>query len=89
MPGTLAAWLGVILALAAAPVEAQSPPDARPSGPTLGIELNRLAPASGGCELGLVLTNETAISHEELRAELVLFQADGLIGRRASADLVY
>lgn len=60
---------------------------AQPSPEALSIELNRLAVANGGCELALVVTNESELNHDELRAELVLFDTEGLIGRRASADL--
>lgn len=89
---SLAAWLFVaLLALpalqpiprAAAQAAAEAAPDA--TGPSL--ELNKLEPNDSGCRAYIVVNNQTDTTYESLKLDLVLFQADGIIGRRFALDL--
>lgn len=71
-------------AAAAAPTPAaQASPDL--TGPSL--ELNKLEPDNSGCRAYIVVNNPTATTYEALKLDLVLFQADGVIGRRFALDL--
>jgi hypothetical protein len=53
----------------------------------LSVELNKLEPQGGGCRAYLVVTNEGATQYQSLKLDLVLFQPDGVIGRRFAIDL--
>gem|GEM_PF-1052185 len=58
-------------------------PDAAP-GPT--VELNRLEDAGGGCRLTLVVANPGDQRFEQLKLDLVLFDADGVVARRLAVE---
>lgn len=51
------------------------------------IELNKLEPADKGCRAYLVVNNPTETTYQSYKIDLVLFQTDGVIGRRFSIDL--
>jgi hypothetical protein len=57
--------------------------DAAP-GPT--VELNRLDDAGGGCRLTLVVANPGGQRFEQLKLDLVLFDADGVVARRLAVE---
>ncbi len=58
---------------------------AEPAG--LTVELNKLEPQGNGCRAYLVVNNESATPYQTLKLDLVLFQPDGVIGRRFAIDL--
>jgi hypothetical protein len=58
---------------------------AEPAGVT--VELNKLEPQGTGCRAYLVVNNESATQYQTLKLDLVLFQPDGVIGRRFAIDL--
>lgn len=58
---------------------------ADPAGIT--VELNKLEPQGSGCRAYLVVNNESATQYQILKLDLVLFQPDGVIGRRFAIDL--
>ena len=58
---------------------------AEPAG--LTVELNKLEPQGNGCRAYLVVNNESATQYQTLKLDLVLFQPDGVIGRRFAIDL--
>lgn len=64
-----------------------APPAAAPA--TLGItlELNKLESSDKGCRPYLVISNPTDIAYQSFKLDLVLFQTDGVIGRRFALDL--
>jgi hypothetical protein len=58
---------------------------AEPGG--LSVELNKLEPQERGCRAYVVVTNKTSTAYQTLKLDLVLFQTDGVIGRRFAIDL--
>lgn len=73
--------LGIIpcLILAAAPALAE--PKA------LSVELNKLEPQNNGCRAYLVVQNDDDTAYKAFKLDLILFQQDGVIGRRFAMDL--
>lgn len=93
---------GVMLALAGA-AQAQDAPAHNASGkgspkiantaPSPGssakiaVELNKLETQQSSCRAYLVIDNQSEASYDVLKLDLVLFQTDGIIGRRFALDL--
>jgi hypothetical protein len=61
------------------PVEAQAG--------ALTIELNKLEPQKESCRAYVVVTNSSSTVYQILKLDLVLFQPNGVIGRRFALDL--
>jgi hypothetical protein len=53
----------------------------------LTIELNKLEPQKDSCRAYVVVSNNSSTVYEALKLDLVLFQPDGVIGRRFALDL--
>jgi hypothetical protein len=53
----------------------------------IAIELNKLEPQKDSCRAYMVVTNNSATAYQVLKLDLVLFQPDGVIGRRFALDL--
>jgi hypothetical protein len=53
----------------------------------LAIELNKLEPQKDSCRAYVVVTNNSSTAYQSLKLDLVLFQPDGVIGRRFALDL--
>jgi len=53
----------------------------------ISVELNKLEPQQNGCRAYVVVTNKGATEYQVLKLDLVLFQPDGVIGRRFAVDL--
>jgi hypothetical protein len=53
----------------------------------LSIELNKLESQDNSCRAYLVVTNKSTTTYKVLKLDLVLFQPDGVIGRRVAIDL--
>jgi hypothetical protein len=53
----------------------------------LTIELNKLEPQKESCRAYVVVTNNGSTVYQALKLDLVLFQPDGVIGRRFALDL--
>lgn len=68
----------VALAFAAAPAAAAE---------TLTLDLNKLEAKDGACRVTMVVTNGHAARAETLKADLVVFGADGVVARRLAVDL--
>ena len=64
-------------------------PAAQPesSGDGVSIELNKLEKSEKGCRAYVVVTNPTTTSYDAFKLDLVLFQTDGVVGRRLALDL--
>lgn len=73
------------LSLAAACVIAGAPAFAET--PSIAVELNKLEPSGGNCRAYLVVNNESQTAFKAFKLDLVLFQTDGVIGRRFAVDL--
>jgi hypothetical protein len=63
----------------------QPPAAAAPSATSL--ELNKLETYDKGCRAYMVVNNTTDIAYSAFKLDLVLFQTDGVIGRRFALDL--
>jgi hypothetical protein len=57
------------------------------AGSGLQVELNKLESSEKGCRAYIVVTNPGDTSYKSYKIDLVLFQADGVIGKRFSIDL--
>lgn len=53
----------------------------------VSVELNKLESQEKSCRAYLVIDNQTDKSYDALKLDLVLFQSDGIIGRRFALDL--
>lgn len=51
------------------------------------VELNKLETQDKGCRVYTVVDNTAATTFEVMKLDLVLFQPDGVIGRRIAIDL--
>jgi hypothetical protein len=56
-------------------------------GDGLVLELNKLEKSEKGCRAYMVVTNPTTTAYDAFKLDLVLFQADGVVGRRLALDL--
>ena len=54
---------------------------------TIALELNKLEPSDKGCRAYIVVSNPSASQLDAFRLDLVMFQKDGVIGRRFALDL--
>ncbi|MGQ0673046.1 MAG: hypothetical protein ACT4N2_09245 [Hyphomicrobium sp.] len=55
--------------------------------PAIAVELNKLEQQDKGCRAYMVVTNKATSGYETLKLDLVMFQTDGVIGRRFTIDL--
>ncbi|WP_083567459.1 hypothetical protein [Hyphomicrobium sp. CS1GBMeth3] len=53
----------------------------------LTVELNKLDTQGTGCRAYVVVQNDDDASYKTFKLDLVLFQSDGIIGRRFAMDL--
>lgn len=53
----------------------------------LTVELNKLEAQGSGCRAYVVVQNDEAKAYETFKLDIVLFQNDGVIGRRFAMDL--
>jgi hypothetical protein len=65
---------------------APAPSDSN-SGDGVSVELNKLEKSEKGCRAYVVVTNPTSTSYDAYKLDLVLFQTDGVVGRRLALDL--
>lgn len=54
---------------------------------SINIELNKLDPVENSCRAYLVVNNLTDTPFQSYKIDLVLFQSDGVIGKRFSLEL--
>jgi hypothetical protein len=61
----------------------------QPAANTTGtsLELNKLEATDKGCRAYIVVNNPTDTAYQSFKLDLVLFQTDGVIGRRFALDL--
>lgn len=53
----------------------------------IGLELNKAEEAGGKCRLSFVMQERAGARLQSLKTDLVIFQKDGAIGKRLSAEL--
>jgi hypothetical protein len=73
--------------LCAAAATAAEPSASTSAQPSVALELNKLETTEKGCRAYVVLNNPTDVSYQSFKLDLVLFQTDGVIGRRVALDL--
>jgi hypothetical protein len=77
----LALWaLMTAAALATIGAHAGEPAD-------MTLELNKLEPSDNGCRAFVVVDNRSDVAFSAFKLDLVLFQPDGVIGKRIMLDL--
>ncbi len=76
-------WVAVCLM---APVFAVSTPALAEDG-KLEVQLNKLEAKDAACRAFFVVNNKTATAYDTLKLDLVLFQTDGVIGKRLLVNL--
>jgi hypothetical protein len=80
--------IGAMATHAVADPAATPPPKALAStAPATHIELNKLESSDKGCRAYMVVNNPGETAYQSFKIDLVLFQTDGVIGRRFSIDL--
>jgi hypothetical protein len=90
VPCSLLASMLVLAAGADADPDPAAPPEPAASSAAsskTSIELNKLEPADKGCRAYMVVNNPAETAYQSYKIDLVLFQTDGVIGRRFSIDL--
>jgi hypothetical protein len=76
------------LGLAAAFLLAAAVPSVLAAAPSdITLELNKLEPTDIGCRVYIVLDNRSESAFSAFRLDLILFQPDGVIGKRLTLDL--
>lgn len=85
----LAAVAACVLAVAAHAQDAPAgtPPAQPESSDGITLELNKIEKSDKGCRAYVVVTNPTSTSYEAFKLDLVMFQTDGIVGRRFALDL--
>jgi hypothetical protein len=53
----------------------------------ISLELNKLEASDKGCRAYVVVSNPTDATYDAYKLDLVMFQPDGIIGRRFAVDL--
>ncbi len=76
---------GTLLGLLSCLVLGAAPALAEPK--ALSVELNKLEPQGTGCRAYMVVQNDDETAYKAFKLDLVLFQQDGVIGRRFAMDL--
>ncbi len=81
--------LGAALLLSAAAFAQGAPAqDAEPKADGgIVLELNKLEPSDKGCRVYVVVSNPTDTTYDAYKLDVVMFQPDGIIGRRFSVEL--
>jgi hypothetical protein len=54
---------------------------------TVTLELNKLETSEKGCRAYVVVSNASSTTYDAYKLDLVMFQSDGIIGRRFALDL--
>lgn len=80
------ATLALLSSASSAQDSTAAPAAAAPAG-ELALQLNKLETYEKGCRAYMVVNNTTATSYQAYKLDLVLFQEDGVIGRRFALDL--
>ena len=81
------AFVAVLGALTTPVFAGANQPAAAPAAGGTALELNKLETYDKGCKAYLVVNNTSDAAYQSFKLDLVLFQADGVIGRRFALDL--
>jgi hypothetical protein len=66
---------------------AAATPAPTPAATSTSLELNKLETYDKGCRAYMVVNNTSDVTYQAYKLDLVLFQADGIIGKRFALDL--
>jgi hypothetical protein len=78
----------LMLALPALAQDAQPKTDQPAAGDNaVTLELNKLEASEKGCRAYVVVSNASSTTYDAYKLDLVMFQSDGIIGRRFALDL--
>lgn len=85
----LAAFSALVLSAGLWASVASAEPEKSPSqtNPGVHVELNKLEASDKGCRAYMVIDNAGESTFQSFKIDLVLFQTDGVIGKRFSIDL--
>lgn len=61
--------------------------EAAPAEGSIALELNKLEAYDKGCRAFIVANNTSDVTYQSFKLDVVLFQSDGVIGRRFALDL--
>jgi len=67
--------------------DTQAKTDQASSDSTITLELNKLEASEKGCRAYVVVSNPSSTTYDAYKLDLVMFQNDGVIGRRFALDL--
>ncbi len=70
-----------------APSHAQEAPKAGAPQAAMEVELNKLEPQDKSCRAYVVVNNKSQDDYSSFKLDLVMFQPDGVIGRRFAVEL--
>jgi len=82
-----ASTLGALAVFAILPVAFAAGQTAPPAPGATTLELNKLETYDKGCRAYMVVNNGSDATYQSYKLDLVLFQSDGVIGRRFALDL--
>ncbi len=83
----VAAATACIVAQPSSAQDAQPKADQAQSDNAVTLELNKLESSEKGCRAYVVVSNPSSTAYDAYRLDLVMFQTDGVIGRRFALDL--
>jgi hypothetical protein len=82
---SLVSW--AVAAAAAPETTNPQPSQSQAAAEPVSIQLNKLEPTDKGCRAYMVIDNPGDTAYSAYKIDLVLFQTDGVIGKRFSIDL--
>ena len=77
----------LVLAQAALAEEPKKTDQPAAADTSVSLELNKLEPSEKGCRAYVVVSNPSSTTYDAYKLDLVIFQSDGVIGRRFALDL--
>lgn len=84
---SIAAAAAALIAAQAALAEEPQKTDQAAGDNAVSLELNKLEPSEKGCRAYVVVSNPSSTTYDAYKLDLVMFQSDGVIGRRFALDL--
>jgi hypothetical protein len=87
IPRSLLAAAAAVLIVSAVSHAEDAPAHPEGGQDSITLELNKLEPSEKGCKAYVVASNQSATSYDALKLDLVMFQTDGVIGRRFALEL--
>jgi hypothetical protein len=85
--GTLCIAAAAALLLTLPSLAQDTKPDQTQSDNSVTLELNKLEASEKGCRAYVVVSNPSSTTYDAYKLDLVMFQSDGIIGRRFALDL--